>query len=127
MSTVFGIGIDIEEIPRFEELTGQWGRRFVQRLFTPEEITYCESKARPAQHFAARFAAKEAFAKAIGTGWTGAFRWKDVEVRNNGQGKPILLLHDTLQERFGKMDMHVSLSHSGSYVTALVVIEDHAV
>jgi holo-[acyl-carrier protein] synthase len=127
MSMVFGIGIDIEEIPRFEELTGQWGRRFVQRLFTPEEIAYCESKARPAQHFAARFAAKEAFAKAIGTGWTGAFRWKDVEVRNNGQGKPVLLLHDTLHERFGRMDMHVSLSHSGAYVTAMVVIEDRAV
>jgi len=124
MSPVFGIGIDIEEIQRFEDLTGQWGRRFEQRLFTENEIEYCRQKARPSQHFAARFAAKEAFAKAIGTGWTGAFRWKDVEVRNDANGRPLLILHDTLRSRFGHLDIHVSLSHSNAYVTAMVVMAD---
>lgn len=124
MSAVFGIGIDIEEIRRFEELTGQWGRRFEQRLFTENEIEYCRQKARPPQHFAARFAAKEAFAKAIGTGWTGAFRWKDVEVRNDVSGKPLLIVHDSLCSRFGHLDIHLSLSHSGAYVTAMVVLAD---
>ncbi|MCB2204297.1 holo-ACP synthase [bacterium] len=121
---MYGIGVDIEEIRRFEELTGKWGRRFEEKVFTAEEIAYCEGKTLPPQHFAARFAAKEAFAKAIGTGWTGAFRWSDVEVRNDELGKPELLLHNSLQERFGTMRLHLSLSHGGSYVTAMVVIED---
>lgn len=124
MSAVFGIGIDIEEIRRFEDLTGRWGHRFEQRLFTENEIEYCRHKARPPQHFAARFAAKEAFAKAIGTGWTGAFRWKDVEVRNDANGKPLLAVHDILHSRFGHLDIHLSLSHSGAYVTAMVVLVD---
>ena len=123
MSGVYGIGVDIEEIARFEELTGTWGRRFESKLYSDVEIAYCEQKTRPAQHFAARFAAKEAFAKAIGTGWTGAFRWTDVEVRNDAAGKPELLLHNTLAEQFGGMRIHLSLSHSGAYVTAMVVME----
>jgi holo-[acyl-carrier protein] synthase len=124
MSRIYGIGIDIEEIARFEELTGKWGRRFEEKVFTAEEIAYCTQKTRPAQHFAARFAAKEAFAKAIGTGWTGAFRWNDVEVRNDTAGKPELHLHNTLEEKFGHMQVQLSISHSGSYVAAMVVIQD---
>jgi len=124
MSRVYGIGIDIEEIQRFEELTDKWGRRFEGKVYSEAEIAYCEQKTRPPQHFAARFAAKEAFAKAIGTGWTGAFRWNDVEVRNDEAGKPELLLHNTLEEQFGHMHVHLSLSHSGAYVAAMVVIQD---
>ena len=124
MSRVYGIGIDIEEIARFEELTGKWGRRFEDKVYTESEIGYCEKKTRPAQHFAARFAAKEAFAKAIGTGWTGAFRWNDVEVRNDEAGKPELLLHNSLRSQFGHMRALLSISHSGAYVTAMVVIQD---
>ncbi|MFZ1729292.1 MAG: holo-ACP synthase [Bacteroidota bacterium] len=123
MSAVFGIGIDIEEIGRFENLTEQWGLRFEQKLYTDEEIRYCNGKIRPPQHFAARFAAKEAFSKAIGTGWTGAFRWTDVEVRNDDAGKPSFILHNALAGQFGEMNIHLSLSHSGAYVTAMVIIQ----
>jgi holo-[acyl-carrier protein] synthase len=123
MSAVYGIGIDIEEIARFETLTERWGLRFEKKLFTNEEIQYCSGKIRPPQHFAARFAAKEAFSKAIGTGWTGAFRWTDVEVRNDEAGKPSFVLYNTLSEKFGGMNIHLTLSHSGAYVTAMVVIQ----
>lgn len=124
MSSVYGIGVDIEEVQRFEDLTGKWGRRFEERMYTEAEIEYCESKSRPAQHFAARFAAKEAFAKAIGTGWTGAFRWRDVEVRNDDAGKPCFILHNSLLDKFGTLNIHLSLSHTRAYVTAMVVIQN---
>jgi holo-[acyl-carrier protein] synthase len=127
LSAVVGIGIDIEEIARFEELTSQWGLRFEKRIFTDEEIRYCNGKIRPPQHFAARFAAKEAFSKAIGTGWTGAFRWTDVEVRNDGAGKPSFVLYNGLANRFGRLNIQLSLSHSGAYVAAMVVIQDNDV
>lgn len=123
MSAVLGIGIDIEEIERFEQLTEQWGLRFERKVYTEEEIRYCSGKTRPPQHFAARFAAKEAFSKAIGTGWTGSFRWTDVEVRNDGAGKPSFVLHNSLLERFGSLNIQLSLSHSGAYVTAMVIIQ----
>jgi holo-[acyl-carrier protein] synthase len=126
MSAVLGIGIDIEEIARFEQLTAEWGLRFENKVYTEREIRYCNGKIRPAQHFAARFAAKEAFSKAIGTGWTGAFRWTDVEIRNDEAGKPSFLLHNSLAERFGGLNIHLSLSHSGAYVAAMVVIQHDA-
>ncbi|PLX27571.1 MAG: holo-[acyl-carrier-protein] synthase [Ignavibacteria bacterium] len=124
MSSVYGIGVDIEEVQRFEELTGKWGTRFEERMYTKMEIEYCRGKTSPAQHFAARFAAKEAFAKAIGTGWTGAFRWRDVEVRNDDAGKPHFILHNSLEEQFGQLNVHLSLSHTRAYVTAMVVIQN---
>lgn len=124
MSEIIGIGIDIEEIARFEGLLGQWGMRFERRLFSEPEIRYCNAKTRPAQHFAARFAAKEAFSKAIGTGWTGAFRWTDVEVRNDEVGKPGFVLHNGLAAQFSRWNIQLSLSHSGAYVAAMVVIQD---
>lgn len=126
MSAVLGIGIDIEEIARFEQLTAEWGLRFENKVYTEREIRYCNGKIKPAQHFAARFAAKEAFSKAIGTGWTGAFRWTDVEIRNDEAGKPSFLLHNSLAERFGGLNIHLSLSHSGAYVAAMVVIQHDA-
>jgi holo-[acyl-carrier protein] synthase len=125
MSTILGIGIDIEEIARFETLTEQWGLRFERKLFAEDEILYCSGKIRPPQHFAARFAAKEAFSKAIGTGWTGAFRWTDVEVRNDEAGKPSFILHNSLAEQFGGMNIHLTLSHSGAYVAAVVIIQNN--
>lgn len=126
MSAVLGIGVDIEEIARFEQLTAEWGLRFENKVYTEREIRYCNGKIRPAQHFAARFAAKEAFSKAIGTGWTGAFRWTDVEIRNDEAGKPSFHLHNSLAERFGGLNIHLSLSHSGAYVAAMVVIQHDA-
>jgi len=123
MNGIVGIGIDIEEIARFDALIASWGGRFERKIFTEREVAYCCDKTRPAQHFAARFAAKEAFAKAIGTGWSGRFNWKDVEVHNDAVGKPSFKLHGGLLDRFGRMNIHVSLTHSASYVAAMVIIE----
>ncbi len=123
MSDILGIGIDIEEIARFDTLIGAWGGRFEVKVFTEKEIRYCRDKILPAQHFAARFAAKEAFSKAIGTGWRGQFSWKDVEVWNDESGKPSFTLHNSLLEQFGTMNFHLSLSHSAAYVAAMVVVQ----
>lgn len=118
-----GIGIDIEEIGRIEELIQNWGERFTTKVFTDTERAYCLAKPRPAQHFAARFAAKEAFAKALGTGWGQGFRWKDVEISNDTHGKPCILPHNLLKSRVGNCTVSVSISHSRSFVAAVAVIE----
>jgi holo-[acyl-carrier protein] synthase len=97
----------------------------LEKIFTPSEIAYCEGKAHPAQHFAARFAAKEALSKALATGWSGTFRWKDVEVVNDPSGRPRLIPHGTLVDALGDATVHVSLSHSDSQVVAVVVLEGH--
>jgi holo-[acyl-carrier protein] synthase len=120
---IVGIGIDIEEVTRVEDVLDRWGERFTRRFFAENEIRYCAGKAKPAQHFAARFAAKEAFSKALGTGWSGNFRWTDIEVVNDEAGKPGIRLHNRLGESAGNVRHHLSLSHTNSYVTAMVVIE----
>lgn len=119
-----GIGIDIEEIPRITALVEKWGDRFLHKVFTTQEIEYCLAKPKPAQHFAARFAAKEAFAKALGTGWGSEFRWKDVEICNEGSGKPCIIPHNLVESKVGKSTISVSISHSRMFVAAVVTIED---
>jgi holo-[acyl-carrier protein] synthase len=117
-----GLGIDIEEVARFAVLLQRWGRSFTEKIFSAGEIAYCEAKHSPQQHFAARFAAKEAFAKALGTGWRGQFAWKDVEIVNDEQGKPALRFHDTLSRHMSDRRVEVSLSHTKQYVAAVVLI-----
>jgi holo-[acyl-carrier protein] synthase len=119
-----GIGIDIEEHERIRSMMARYENDFLEKIFTDREISYSLSKSDPAQHFTARFAAKEAFSKAAGTGWRGAFRWKDVEIENDEFGKPILVLHNETREQFSTCSLHVSLSHSGSYAVACVCIEE---
>ena len=77
-----GVGVDVVELGRIKEMIAAQGDAFVNKIFTESEIAYCKSKPSPEQHFAARFAAKEAVSKAVQTGWSGIFRWKDVEVQN---------------------------------------------
>lgn len=120
---ITGIGIDILEIERLRRTIETSGRHFLEKVFTPAEITYCEGKAHPAQHFAARFAAKEALSKALATGWSGTFRWKDVEVTNDPSGRPRLTPHGPLAGALGKALVHVSLSHSDTQVVAVVILE----
>ena len=124
---VFGIGTDIIEIQRVaEKLRRTQGLK--KRVFTPREIAYCESKAKSAQHFAARFAAKEAFLKAIGTGWSSGYRFVDIEVLNNAQGKPELVLQGKVKDfcvENGISGFHVSLSHIKDLAKAVVVLEKH--
>lgn len=121
---VKGIGVDIIEIERIRKSIGDLGDSFLQKIFTSSEIAYCNSKPNAFQHFAARFAAKEALSKAVATGWAGEFRWKDVEVMNEPSGKPLLTLHGSMKELLSRCSVFVSLSHSDHHVVAIVVLEE---
>ena len=123
---VKGIGVDIIEIDRIQKSIDELGEHFLQKIFTAQEIAYCSAKPTAVQHFAARFAAKEALSKAFSTGWTGEFRWKDVEVTNETSGKPRIELHGKLYDALAHCSVLVSLSHSASHVVAMVVIEESA-
>ncbi len=118
-----GIGVDIIEIERIRESIDTSGDRFLEKVFTPQEIAYCSGKQNSAQHYAARFAAKEAMSKALSTGWAGEFRWKDVELTNDPSGQPHISLHGRLRDGMAGTCVHVSLSHSHSHVVAVVVID----
>jgi holo-[acyl-carrier protein] synthase len=119
-----GIGVDIVDIVRIHNLVETEGERFLNKVFTQTEIDYCNSKARRDQHFAARFAAKEAVSKALATGWAGDFRWKDVEVTNDPNGQPRISLHGQLREHVGSARIQISLSHADNHVVAMAVIEE---
>ncbi len=122
---VRGIGVDIIEIDRIRESVEGLGDRFLHKVYTSREIKYCSAKQNRFQHFAARFAAKEAVSKALSTGWAGEFRWKDVEVMNAPSGQPLITLHGKLKETLAPARIFVSISHSDSHVVAMVVIEEH--
>jgi holo-[acyl-carrier protein] synthase len=120
---VLGLGIDIIEIARIRRTMEVDGEGFLRKVFTAGEIAYCGGKADPAQHYAARFAAKEAVSKAMSTGWSGEFRWRDVEVMNAETGAPAVVLHGRIAERLGACRVLISLSHSDAHVVAAAVIE----
>jgi holo-[acyl-carrier protein] synthase len=123
---IVGIGIDLVETARIKEGIDQHGDRFVRRLYTPGEIHYCEQFKNQAERYAARFAAKEAAFKALGTGWREGVRWVDVEVSNQPNGKPELLLHGRAQELAGSLGVtrrSVSISHADHYAVVQVVFE----
>ena len=90
---IVGMGVDLAEVPRIKHSIERFGDKFIQRIYTPAEIAYVERKANKFERYAARFAAKEAGMKAIGTGWRRGVRWQDFEVANLPSGKPTLLLH----------------------------------
>lgn len=121
-----GIGIDVVEISRIETAIAKFGDRFLRRVFTPAEIAYCQRAAYPAERFAARFAAKEAALKALGTGKRGGIRWHDVEIVPSPSGQPRIEFHARAQERLralGGRRAHVSLSHGRDLAIAHVLIE----
>jgi holo-[acyl-carrier protein] synthase len=120
-----GIGVDMVEIGRVRKLLEQ-DNGFVERMFTAREIAYCESKYFKAQHYAARFTAKEAFFKALGTGFRDGMSWQDVEVENDELGKPQIRLTAAALKRFKSKKLKrvlLSLSHTREMAVALVVIE----
>jgi holo-[acyl-carrier protein] synthase len=121
---VRGIGVDIIEIERIRRSIESTDAHFLKRIFTESEIAYCDSKPRREQHFAARFAAKEAAGKALSLGWAGEFKWRDVEVTNDPSGKPRIILHGTLAEHLAGAAIMLSMSHSETHVVAMVLIED---
>lgn len=122
---VIGIGIDIVEVRRISRAL-QGGDEIANRVFTANELEYCRARKNQFQHFAGRFAAKEAALKALGTGWQEGIRWKDVEVVPGELGKPQLSFHGRAQEIFdasGAQDAQVTITHASEYAVAAVVIE----
>lgn len=121
---ILGIGVDMVEIGRIKASLERFGTSFSEKLFTDHEIAYCSSKGHPAQHYAARFAAKEAFSKAIATGWAGTFQWKDAEVVNDDAGKPSFRLHGPTAEQFGHRSIMLSITHTETTAAAFVIIQE---
>jgi holo-[acyl-carrier protein] synthase len=123
---IVAIGIDIIEVARIREVL-QRTPRFRERVFTAAERAYCDRRgAVAAQHYAARFAAKEAMLKALQTGWRGGISWQDVEIAARESGAPYLILHGQVQELFmssGATAAHLSLSHTTEHAIAQVVLE----
>ena len=126
--TVRGIGIDLVPIPRMRQVMERWQERFLARVFTPDEIAYCRSRKDPAPHFAARFAAKEAGLKALGTGLRLGVSWRELEVRRERGGPPTLELRGRSRELArarGAARMLLALSHDGDYAIAQAMLFHH--
>ncbi len=123
---IFGTGIDIVDISRFERFVRENNEPLFNRVFTEGERAYCTARKRSAQHYALRFAAKEAFVKALGTGLGDGISWKEMEVVNDPSGKPDLNLTGRAAELFrqhGLNRVFLSLSHDGNYAIASVILE----
>ena len=120
-----GIGIDIVEVERIKRLSLRWQNRFEQRVYTPQELAYCGETPTRYARLAARFAAKEATLKALGTGLTIGMKWQDVEICANAAGKPSLVLHGNVKKyasELGIVTTFVSLSHAVDYAVAQVTL-----
>lgn len=124
---IVGTGIDIAEVPRIAASIERFGERFVRRIFTEEEIRYCESKANRSERYAARFAAKEAAMKALGTGWNFGIRWRDIEVFRPPGSRPTIRFHGKAAEVAKRLQMKnvaLSLSHTSEHAIASVILEN---
>lgn len=123
---IVGTGVDLAEVPRIRAAIERYGPRFVERIYTPAEIAYVERKANRYERYAARFAAKEAGMKAIGTGWRRGVRWRDFEVANLPTGKPTLRFHGRAAEfaqRLGVTSIALSITHTAEMAMAHVILE----
>jgi len=123
---ILGIGIDIIEIRRFDKSIKKTGGKILKRLFTITERNYCESKKQKSLHYAARFCAKEAFLKALGTGLDQKISWQDISVENSKDGRSKLAVSGEalkVSKKFGVRKIHLSISHSHDFATAVVVLE----
>jgi holo-[acyl-carrier protein] synthase len=121
---IYGIGIDLVKIERLREVVGKWGERFLSKVYTCEEISYCFKKRQPYLSLAVRFAAKEAFIKALGSAITVSMR--EIEIFNSETGKPALKVTERIEKFFQEKfinAIHVSLSHEHEYGVAFVVLE----
>ncbi|GAB1431083.1 holo-ACP synthase [Ignavibacteria bacterium] len=121
---IIGIGTDITDVARIESSVNQYGERFLRRIFTETEREYCERREKTKyRHYAARFAAKEAFSKAIGTGVTQGFAFNLIGICNEPGGKPTVELFGIMAERWSDCRINVSLSHTDDLAVAVVTIE----
>ena len=124
---IVGLGVDIAEVNRIEAAIARHGRAFLDRVFTPAEIQYCDRHRNRFERYAGRFAAKEAAMKALGTGWTAGVRWVDIEVTRLPSGQPTLTLYGATRahaERMGVRRASLSITHSGNTALAEVIFED---
>jgi holo-[acyl-carrier protein] synthase len=126
---ILGSGVDLCEVPRMEAAVVRHGNRFLERIFTAREIAYADRKANRFERYAARFAAKEAGMKALGTGWHGGIAWRDFEVINLPSGRPTLEFHGRAAEvaaKLGVRHVALSLTHTKEQALAMVVLEGEA-
>lgn len=124
---IVGLGLDLCDTPRIDGMLTRWGTRFSARVFTASERSYCDSKACSAQHYAARFAAKEAALKALGV--PSGLSWHEMEVAGGGGGPPALVLHGKALDAakaLGASEFHLTLTHAGDFAAAVVVLERRA-
>jgi len=116
-----GLGHDLIEISRIRQSVERHGEHFLNRVFTGKEIAYCRKFEDPVPHFAGRFAAKEAIAKALGTGFGADLGWHDIEVLNDERGKPVVRASDALTKNFGNVCLLVSISHAADHASAVAI------
>ncbi len=123
---IIGTGVDLCEVHRIKDAITRHGRRFVERVYTEREIAYAERKANLYERYAARFAAKEAVMKALGTGWRGGIGWRDFEVTNLPSGRPTLSFHGKAAEiakKLGVENVSLSITHTAVQAMAMVILE----
>lgn len=122
-----GLGVDLVGVERFARIAGRRGARFLERVFTAGERDRCEGRVNRYEAYAARFAAKEAFLKAIGRGLRGGIRWTDIDVTTDDAGRPGLVVSGRgreITDELGVKAMRVSLSHADGFAVAVVLLED---
>lgn len=115
---IVGIGNDIVEVDRLKKAIQRQGQKFLDRIYTEAEQTYCLRYQESARHFAGRFAAKEAIVKALGTGFREGITWQDIEIVNDSQGKPIVRLSESVNKIFNDPEILLSISHCHAYAMA---------
>jgi holo-[acyl-carrier protein] synthase len=123
---IVGTGVDLAEVDRIRAAIERHGQRFIERIYTPAEIAYVERKANRYERYAARFAAKEAGMKAIGTGWRHGVRWRDFEVTNLPSGRPTLQFHGAASrfaDSLGVRNIALSITHTAVQAMAIVILE----
>jgi len=121
---IVGLGTDIIECVRIWKMIHDHGELFLQRVYTNKEIRYCQSRRQAAEHFAGRWAAKEAVLKALGTGWRRGISWRDVEIRNDPSGRPRVAVRGEAKEIAKKMrlnDVMITISHCRTFATAFAI------
>ncbi len=124
---IVGTGIDIAEVERLRAAITRYGDRFLERIYTPDERRYCDSKANRIERYAARFAAKEAAMKALGTGWNHGVRWRDCEVVRPPGRRPTMVFHGKASEfaaKLGVRNAALSISHTAEQAIAQVILEN---
>jgi len=124
MSDVLGIGTDITECLRIAKMIERHAELFINRVYTPREIHYCQKRKQSTEHFTGRWAAKEAVLKALGTGWRRGIAWRDIEVLNEPDGRPVVYVHGGVKkvvEQLGITRLQVSISHCRTYAIALAI------